>query len=149
MAGASRSRPAPRIESEDTWKRWRAIVERVRARRPDVAAVLDHATPLAVDETLVELGWGNGDVLRERASEPGCWAELCQAARDELGTTPRVVFAESSPAGGERATLAGIDAQAREDVRREALRRVRNHPRVTEVIDIFGARLKDVRLPPD
>jgi DNA polymerase-3 subunit gamma/tau len=149
IAGASRSRPAPRVDGEDRWQRWRAIVERVRARRPDVAAVLDHATPLSVDETLVELGWGSGDVLRERATEPGCWAELCQAARDELGTAPRVAFAESAPAGAERATLAGIDAQAREDERRETLRRVRNHPRVTEAIDIFGARLKDVKLPPD
>jgi hypothetical protein len=119
----------------------------VRTRRPDVAAVLDHATPLSVDETLVELGWGNDDVLKARASEPDCWAELCQAAKDELGAT-RVVFTESSRASGQT-TLAEIDAQAREGERREALRRVKNHPRVVEAIDIFKARLKDVRLPPD
>jgi 7-keto-8-aminopelargonate synthetase-like enzyme len=60
-----------------------------------------------------------------------------------------VVFTESPPASRGQATLAEIDAQAREDERREALRRVRNHPRVTEAIDIFKARVKDVRLPPD
>jgi DNA polymerase III gamma/tau subunit len=110
-AKASQSGPGARVEGADTWQRWRAIVERVRVRRPDVAAVLDHATPLSVDETLVELGWGSDDVLREQAKEPGCWAELCQATRDELGTAPRVVFTQSSAAGAEHATLAGIDAR--------------------------------------
>ncbi len=129
------------------WQHWRAIVERVRARRPDLAAVLEHAAPLHVNASLVELGWAAGDVLRERASDPACLAELAQAAQDELGAAPRVAFTESASSRGERATLAGLDAQAREAERRDTLHRVRKHPRVTEAMEILGARLKDVRLP--
>jgi DNA polymerase-3 subunit gamma/tau len=148
-AEAPQPKPGIAIDRASTLGRWRAIVDRVRARRPDVAAVLDHAAPLAVSETLVELGWADNDVLQQRASEAGCFAELCQAVHAELGASPRVTFAKSSAAGTEGATLARIDAQAREDERREAVHRVRTHPRVSEAMEILGARLKDVKLPPD
>jgi DNA polymerase-3 subunit gamma/tau len=143
---AATAEPSAGETSDDTLHRWRLLVERLRTRRPDIAAVFDHAAPTRLDGGALELTWAVGDVLREQALDPSYLAELGRAAAAELGETPRISFTSSIPPG-EHVTLATMDAQLREAARRDAIARVRNHPRVAQVIELFGARVKEVRLP--
>jgi hypothetical protein len=43
-------------------------------------------------------------------------------------------------------TLSADRVRAREERVREAKRQARNHPRVSEAIEVFGAKLKDLRV---
>jgi DNA polymerase-3 subunit gamma/tau len=149
------ARPVPAVEpggrdaSDETLLRWRLVVERLRTRRPDMAAVFDHAAPQRLDPVALELTWAEGDVLREQASDPSYLAELGRAAHAELGQTPRIAFTSSPTQQREHVTLAARDTQRREAARRDAIARVRHHPRVAQLMELFGARVKEVRLPTD
>jgi hypothetical protein len=45
-----------------------------------------------------------------------------------------------------RRTLAGQNSEEGERQRRAALAKVKNHPRVTEAVEVLGARIKDLKL---
>jgi hypothetical protein len=43
-------------------------------------------------------------------------------------------------------TLAGLNSEEGERQRRAAIAKVKNHPRVTEAVEVLGARIKDLKL---
>jgi hypothetical protein len=57
-----------------------------------------------------------------------------------------VTLERESDRVGPVATLATLDAEEEERQRRAALAKLRNHPRVTEAVEVLGARVKDLKL---
>jgi DNA polymerase-3 subunit gamma/tau len=129
----------------------RAILKRVGEVRPALQAVLEHAVPLEVSASRVTLLFESVEAhsfLGAQAQDPEAIAILTDAARAHFGTLT-VVSVESGarPAGGGGATLAALDAQARRVASEAARQVVETHPLVAEVIRLFGAELREVRLP--
>jgi DNA polymerase-3 subunit gamma/tau len=155
------------VSSDDAW---RAILERVRTNRPALASVLEHALPLEVSASRVVVGFEPGDAfLAARASEPESLEALTREVRAYFGAPTQVALdlsAKSAGRGGEgqsadgtaaarqsawqsrqARSVASVDAERRSAEVAEARARVEGHPLVQESIRLFGAQLRDVKLP--
>jgi DNA polymerase-3 subunit gamma/tau len=126
---------------------WRAIVERVRALRPPLASVLEHAMPMEVDPSRVVIGFdASAAFLAVRAGEGDALELLTREVRAHFGAPTQVDLRSSAPTNGVR-TVAAIDADNRAADIARARAIVEGHPLVQEAIRLFGAQLRDVRLP--
>jgi len=122
------------------------VIDRVREERGDLAACLQHAVVLDASRERLAVAFEAGSVFERAAKAPDAMTLLTQAARAELGGEPAVIIEGQgkSPSGP---TVAALDIQQREERRREAVARAKEHPRIAEAAQILGARLKEIRVP--
>jgi len=67
-------------------------------------------------------------------------------ASEHFGAPTTVAIERDSARAAGVATLATLDAEEAERLRRAALAKVKNHPRVTDAVEVLGARVKDLKL---
>jgi hypothetical protein len=127
---------------------WRAILERLRASRPALASVFEHAIPLEVGAARTVLGFEpSAAFLAARASEPESLEAVTREVRGYFGAATHVALDLSAkPAAGAR-TVAAVDAERRSAELAAARARVETHPLVQEAVRLFGAQVRDVKLP--
>jgi DNA polymerase-3 subunit gamma/tau len=127
---------------------WRAIVERVRAAMPALGAVIDHALPLEVGPAKVLLGFTPDAAFQAaRASEAEAIDVLTRAVREHFAAPTPVAFDLSArPVAGVR-TMAAVEDQRRAEEQARARAAVEGHPAVREAMRLFGAQLREVKLP--
>jgi DNA polymerase-3 subunit gamma/tau len=139
---------APQPSSGLDHAAFRAILVRVAEVRPALKAILEHATPLEVTAERVSLAYDAESFLGTQARDPEAVALLTQAARAHFGSDTAVsVEASLGGRSGHPATIATLDAAQRQAASDSARRAVEGHPLVTEVVRLFGAELREVRLP--
>jgi DNA polymerase III subunit gamma/tau len=127
---------------------WRAILDRVRARRPALASVLDHALPLETTAARFLVGFEPGAAfLGARASEPDALEELTRAVRAHFGAPTSVAMDLSARAAAGTKTIASLDSEKNAAELARARAAVEAHPLVQEAVRLFGAQLRDVKLP--
>jgi len=135
----------PTLAPEDAW---RAIVERVRASHPRLASVVEHALPVAIGPARVVLGFeSSAEFLLTQAREAGAIEILTRAARAQFGAPTQVVVETATRPARDVRTVAAIDAERRAAETAAARSAVQNHPIVREAVRLFGAQLRDVKLP--
>jgi hypothetical protein len=127
---------------------WYAIVERLRLERPPLASIVEHAIPIEVSASRVLLGFeASASFLAGRASEPAALEALTRAVRTHFGAPTQVALELSAkPIPGIR-TVAAIEAERRSMELAKARAAVQDHPVVKEAIRLFGAQVRDVKLP--
>ena len=136
---------APALAPEDAW---RAIVERVRASHPRLASVVEHALPMVIGPARVVLGFdASAEFLLAQAREASAIEILTRAARAEFGAPTQVVVETATRPAHDVRTVAAIDAERRVAEAAAARSAVQNHPIVREAVRLFGAQLRDVKLP--
>jgi DNA polymerase-3 subunit gamma/tau len=135
---------------------WRDIVERVRAERPPLASLFEHAAPTAVGPTGVVVRFdAQAAFLHARALEFDALEVLRRAVRAHFGASVSVAIDSGSPASsGAPAspgakTLASLEAERRSAEQSQARAAVEAHPVVRQAIALFEAQLRDIRLPDD
>jgi DNA polymerase-3 subunit gamma/tau len=141
--------PAPlRVAVPADADAWRAILERLRATRPALASVFEHAIPLEVAAARTVLGFEpSAAFLAARASEPESLEALTREVRAHFGAATHVALDLSAkPVPGAR-TIASLDAEKRSADLADARARVEGHPIVQEAVRLFGAQVRDVKLP--
>jgi hypothetical protein len=130
---------------------FRAILTRVGQVRPALTAVLEHAMPLELGPSRVTLLFESRDgqsFLAAQATEPEALAILTEAARDHFGAQTVVeVKSGLRPSGLHAPTLAALDAETRRASSDRARLAVEKHPLVAAAVRLFGAELREVRLP--
>ena len=127
---------------------WRAIVERLRAERPALAAVLEHAVPLELNPRRVTVGFEPAaSFFAARASEPDSLEALTREVRSHFSAPTQVGVDLSARPGPSLKTVASIDAEKRTAELLRARADIEEHPVVREVVRLFGAQLRDVKLP--
>ena len=124
---------------------FRAVLGIVRARRPALASVLEHAAVLRFAADRVELGYEAGSFLVGQATDASAKDLLLDALRIHFGGAPELVFETLANKHG-NVTLAMVDTAERKLKLDAAKRAVAEHPLVTAAIELLGAELKDVRL---
>ncbi len=127
--------------------RFREIVEEVRETRPELAAFLEHAAVLKAEpgEPLT-LAYPPQSMFAPQVKGNDCIELLGAAATRALGCSTRAEFRfDYAPARG-MDTLSADRVRAREARMRKAIVDAKNHPRVTEAVEVFGARLKDLKI---
>jgi hypothetical protein len=127
---------------------WRAIVEHIRTARPALASVLEHAFPLAVGAAHVVVGFeASAAFLAARASEPESLETLTREVRAYFGAPTRVELNLSAKPAPAMRTVASLDAERRTAELASARAAIEGHPVVREVVRLFGAQIRDVKLP--
>jgi DNA polymerase-3 subunit gamma/tau len=139
------SRPAA-IEAPDLDEVFRALVGRVAAERPELAAKLEHGVLVEVGANRIVLGWPPESVFGSLVSTPENDAVIERLATELLGMPMRLTHEPESDRAKGRKTLSVLEAEAREQRRKEAYERIRRHPRVEEAVEIFSARVRDLKL---
>jgi DNA polymerase III subunit gamma/tau len=127
---------------------WRAILDRLRASRPAIASVFEHAMPMTVTAGRIVLGFESPDgFAAARASEASALGALRREAAAYFGTPTEIVLqGEAMSETGVR-SVAVLDAENRSTAIARARAAVEEHPVVREAIRLFGARVQDVKLP--
>ena len=127
---------------------WRSIVERVRPARPALASVLEHAVPLELNPRKVTLGFEPGAAFfAARASETESLEALTREIRDHFAAPTQVAIDLSARPGPTLKTVASLDAEKRSADLAKARAAIEDHPLVREAVRVFGAQLRDVKLP--
>jgi len=120
----------------------------VRASRPALASVLEHAAPIEVRAERVLLGYAPGDFLGTQAADEEAAMLLQRAVRAHFGAATKVEL-DLSMRAAPVASVASIDDAKKKAALAAARAAVENHPLVKKAIQIFGAELREVRIPGD
>jgi DNA polymerase III subunit gamma/tau len=140
-AGPPSAQAAP---PADPLEAWRALVDRIGIDRPDLAAFLARAAPLETAPGNVVLAFRADDVSAVETERNLELVARAASAHFDVPTKVRVV--KDDAAMKTRRTLAELNSEEGERQRRAALAKVKNHPRVAEAVEVFGAKIKDLKL---
>jgi DNA polymerase-3 subunit gamma/tau len=127
---------------------WRTIVLSVRGERPALASVFEHAIPLEVSATRVRVGYAESDFLGSQAGTPEALAVLTTAVHAHYGAATEVHVLLNVKASKD-ATVYAIENAQRKAELAKARGAVEQHPVVREVVALFAADLRDIKLPGD
>jgi hypothetical protein len=118
-----------------------AILE---TERPDLAAMLGHAIPLRLMAESVIVGYPPDALLV--ANDKESVAALSRAAEKHFGRPVSVSFEFDSERARGRKSLAAADSQERAERTKAAYAAAQKHERITEAVEVLGARLKELKL---
>jgi DNA polymerase-3 subunit gamma/tau len=134
--------PAPDVDP------WRAILERVRLVRPALASILEHAVVLEATAGRIVFGFDpSAAFLAARAGEAESLEVLAREARDYFGARTQIVLDRSANPMPHARTVASADADQRAAELAKARAAIEGHAVVQEALRIFGAKIRDVKLP--
>jgi DNA polymerase-3 subunit gamma/tau len=144
--------PEPSPRTEPSLDVWRTILERLRSARPAIASIFEHAVPIEVAPERVVLGFEpTAGFLATRASDPDALEQLTTAVRGHFGVASQVQLETELRAAAQAQrgirTVAAIDAELRTAEIEKARAAIEAHPLVQEAMRVFGAQLRDVKLP--
>ena len=128
---------------------YRAIIDRVNEKRPELAAFLSRASILALEPGELRLGWEPGDMFAVGANDKDSQDLLTTLAGEHFGAPTKVVYEFESARAATIKTLATIDAEIRAQKQREAIAQAKSHRGITDAVEILGARIKDLKLGPN
>jgi DNA polymerase-3 subunit gamma/tau len=118
----------------------------VRTSKAHVAAIFEHGVPLEVTPQRVLVGYQAQSFEGAQASEPEAMDLLQREARAHFGTDTSVALDLSARPG---TTVALLDAADRREQLAKARAAVENHPLVQKAVQLFGAEIRDIKLPGD
>jgi DNA polymerase-3 subunit gamma/tau len=128
---------------------WRAILDRVAAVRPPLASILEHAVPIELGPGQVTLGFPPNSFLGAQAAEAEALDLLTREVRAHFGAPTKVALDLSMRSSANATTLAVVSQETRRDALAKARAAVEAHPLVVDAVKLFGAELREVRLPPE
>jgi DNA polymerase-3 subunit gamma/tau len=137
---------APPIPPESL-EAWRAILGRLAEKKAFLASVFERAVPTSVSREKLVLGFHPESFEASQASDPEALDTLRREAIAHFGGTPEVALDLSTRHRGDRGTVAALDAQKRREEIAAARAAVAQHPMVQQAITLFGAELKEIKLP--
>ena len=135
---------APAQSSDELDQIYTQILAILEAERPDLAAMLGHAIPLRLGADGVVVGWPPESMLV--ASDKESVAALARAAEKHFGKACSVSFEFDSERARGRKSLAAADSQERAERTKAAYAAAQKHERITEAVEILGAKLKELKL---
>jgi len=136
---------APLAQSVDELDQlYTQVLAILEAERPDLAAMLGHAIPLSMTPDGVVIGWPPEAMLV--VSDKESVATLARAAEKHFGKACAVSFEFECTRAVGRKSLAAADSQERAERTRAAYAAAQKHERITEAVEILGAKLKELKL---
>jgi DNA polymerase-3 subunit gamma/tau len=143
--------PSPEPETSasteaDAMATWQELVECVMQTRPDISAILEHAVPIELESDRLVLAWPPNSVFT-RQFEDALLIDLILSAQPPRGNPlKRVTVLHDDARAIGRETLASRETAERTRRYREDQARIRNHPRVKDVVELLGGRIVSVKL---
>jgi DNA polymerase III subunit gamma/tau len=139
---AREAEPEPEPAPESLPQRWRRLIESVRAaRKAGAAAALEHALPLKIDRTGVQIAFRKGAAHAAIVQEARPAIEA--AFEKALGfRAPLQLVEQDAPEGG---SVADEKQKLRTRASSSRLAQAREHPAVRAAVDVLGGEIEDVR----
>ncbi len=134
--------PSQSVDELD--QQYTQILAILEAERPDLAAMLGHAIPLTVQAENIIIGWLPDSLLVVTDKES--IATLGRAAEKHFGKPCAISFEFECTRAVGRKSLATADSQERAERTRAAYAAAQKHERITEAVEILGAKLKELKL---
>lgn len=106
--------------------------------------MLGHAIPLIMRADNVMIGWPADSLLV--VTDKDSVATLARATEKHFGKPVSVSFEFDSARAVGRKSLATADSQERAERTRAAYAAAQKHERITEAVEILGAKLKELKL---
>src|SRR5581483_3969241 len=125
--------------SGDSLDRFRAIVTAIRAVRPHLASLLEHAYVIEIGAERLRLGFEQGHFAADQVQFPAERTVLEREARAILGASAQIQIETNVRPTQRSATLAAVDKEKRDADSARARAEVESHPAVQKVIALFGA----------
>jgi len=142
-------RPAQTEPKPDELAAFRAILDRVNERRPELAAFLARASILSLAPGELRLGWEPGDMFGHGANDKDSQDMLTTLASEHFAAPTKVIFEFESARAATIKTVATLDAEIRVQKQREAVAQAKKHRGITDAVEVLGARIKDLKLGPN
>ncbi len=125
---------------------WQDFVHFAKKKKPPFASLLEHARPLVLNDTVLEIGYPEKSFYLERMQEADNRA-LLEALAGEFFKKPLKVrvrgLGDREPSGG------GTGNGEKENHKKPSLREKQdgalNHPLVREAINVFGGRVVEIK----
>jgi DNA polymerase III subunit gamma/tau len=127
---------------------FRAILDRVNERRPELAAFLARASILSSTPGELRLGWEPGDMFGQGANDKDSQELLTSLASEHFGAPTKVIFEFESARAATIKSVATLDAEIRVQKQRDAIAQAKKHRGITDAVEVLGARIKDLKLGP-
>ncbi len=127
---------------------FRAIMDRVNARRPELAAFVARASILSLTPGELRLGWEPGAMFSHGANDKDSQELLTSLASEHFEAPTKVVFEFESARAATIKSLATIDGEIRVQKQRDAIAQAKKHRGITDAVEVLGARIKDLKLGP-
>jgi len=145
-AGGEDLREEAADSSPDFGGAWKEFVHFAKKKKPPFASLLEHAHPLVLSETALEVGYPEKSFYLERMQEADN-RTLFETLAGEFFKTPLKVRVKGL---GDRTSSAGGAANGEnENPKKPNLRQKQdealNHPLVREAINIFGGRVVEIK----
>ncbi|MEI9939436.1 MAG: DNA polymerase III subunit gamma/tau [Pseudomonadota bacterium] len=147
-AATAPARPPQTEPKADDLAAFRAILDRVNERRPELAAFLARASILSSTPGELRLGWEPGDMFSQGANDKDSQELLTNLASEHFGAPTKVIFEFESARAATIKTVATLDAEIRVQKQREAVAQAKKHRGITDAVEVLGARIKDLKLGP-
>jgi DNA polymerase-3 subunit gamma/tau len=122
----------------------KGVVARLREDKPMWGAFLENGVIVRADSQGFEIAYERRSFMAAQVTEPNVARAIERASRAELGAPSRVILADAAPQG---TTLAQLASRAKTAAMDAARRAAIAHPAVQEAVAIFGAQVRDVKLP--
>jgi DNA polymerase-3 subunit gamma/tau len=140
------ARATPRPDAAVPNIAWARLVERVKAERPAVASVLEHAQVLRFAPDGVELGFAASTFYWESAKDPEVRELLGRMLADQFGQTVRLTLSPLDLGAADApASLAAAHDESRRRREREIHETAIGHPAVKQAISVLGGEVTAVK----
>ena len=128
---------------------WRAVIDRVRRQRAPLASWLEQAYVAELGPSRAMLGCeASNSFLFAHLTDPTARQMLTEALLAHFGQPVEVTIENLAP-GPHAVSVAQIETAERQARREADLRAVADHPLVTAALELLGAKLTDIKLPPE
>jgi DNA polymerase-3 subunit gamma/tau len=125
---------------------WQDFVHFAKKKKPPFASLLEHARPLILNDTVVEIGYPEKSFYLERMQETdnrGLFEAMAgEFFKKTLKVRVKALGGRETPGGG---APNGEKENPKKPTLREKQEEALNHPLVREAINVFGGRVVEIK----
>jgi DNA polymerase-3 subunit gamma/tau len=132
------------VLAPSTVERIREMATRLREQKQNWGSLLEHGIVVACDAQRFEIAYEKRSFFAAQVADGAVADAFSRAARSVLGAEAKILLVDG---GLEGRTLAQLGQAAKAAARSAAEQSAIAHPVVQDAINIFGAEIKNVKLP--
>jgi DNA polymerase III subunit gamma/tau len=126
---------------------WKEFIHFAKKKKPPLASLLGHASPLALTDSLLEIGYPKESFYLDRMQEKDNLALMHSLCEEFFKRPMKVKITGVNPESGAKANpeSGGEDPGKSKNSKKEREEEALNHPIVREAINIFGGRVVEIK----
>src|SRR5690606_35779107 len=137
----------PSTEESALLAKMAKITDRLREEDMELSAYLEQTVPLQADGKVLELGLEKGHMFERQLTTDQAIATFERIIKSAWGSEAELKFTRNCAEALPDRTLSAERARERRRVHLAAIEEVKQHPRIQEAVQIFGAQIVNVTLP--